>query len=211
MNPRSYFIDVYGRNTILEKTYFSMMSARLFNKYSLSSLSLAALSVGFLSCGGSGDTGEGDCLPTGSRLDMVVPITDEVNPEDRGDLTIQLTGNGSDLPLAKIQGAAASPAIPAETHMIYRRPSAEKASLKGNFVIAQGQITLPGPIVVIFYGSVQVDMDITYQASTKHEDTSGTCTGFVRFIGAVQEGGGAVAGTPWSGTTGNVYYHPTGN
>lgn len=187
------------------------MSARLFNKYSLSSLSLAVLSVGFLSCGGSGDTGEGDCLPTGSRLDMVVPIADEVNPENRTTLPIQLTGNGSDLPLAKIQGAAAEPAIPATTHMIYRRPSAEKASLKGNFVLAQGQITLPGPIVVIFYGSVQVDMDITYHASTKHETAQGTCTGSVSFISGVQEGAGAVAGNPWSGTAGTVYYYPTGN
>ena len=138
---------------------------------------------------------------------MVVPIADEINPDNHTTLTIQLTGNGSDLPLAKIQGAAAGTTIPATTHMIYRRPSAEKASLKGNFVLAQGQITLPGPIVVIFYGSVQVDMDITYHASTKHETAQGTCTGSVSFISGIQQGGGEIgAGNPWSGTNGSVYY-----
>ena len=149
MNTRSYFIDVRGRNTILEKLIFHYVCPFIQQVFSLFSVS------GGVVCRipvlrRQRRYGEGDCLPTGSRLDMVVPIADEVNPENRTTLTIQLTGNGSDLPLAKIQGAAAEPAIPATTHMIYRRPSAEKASLKGNFVLAQGQITLPGPIVVIF-------------------------------------------------------------
>ena len=80
------------------------MFARVFNKYSLSFLSLAAVSAGLLSCGGSGDSGEGTCLPSGSRLNMVVPITDQVNPDNASSLIIQLDGNDTDLPLAKIQG-----------------------------------------------------------------------------------------------------------
>ena len=66
--------------------------------------------------------------------------------------------------------------------------------------------------MVIFYGSVQVDMDITYHASTKHETAQGTCTGSVSFISGIQQGGGEIgAGNPWSGTNGSVYYYPTGN
>lgn len=64
------------------------MFARVFNKYSLSFLSLAAVSAGLLSCGGSGDSGEGTCLPSGSRLNMVVPITDQVNPDNASSLII---------------------------------------------------------------------------------------------------------------------------
>ena len=75
------------------------MFARVFNKYSLLSfLSLAAVSAGLLSCGGSGDSGEGTCLPSGSRLNMVVPITDQVNPDNASSLIIQLDGNDTDLP-----------------------------------------------------------------------------------------------------------------
>ena len=102
------------------------MFARVFNKYSLSFLSLAAVSAGLLSCGGSGDSGEGTCLPSGSRLNMVVPITDQVNLDNASSLIIQLDGNDTDLPLAKIQGAAAGTSIPATTHMVYRRTTAEK-------------------------------------------------------------------------------------
>ena len=188
------------------------MFARVFNKYSLSFLSLAAVSAGLLSCGGSGDSGEGTCLPSGSRLNMVVPITDQVNPDNASSLIIQLDGNDTDLPLAKIQGAAAGTFIPATTHMVYRRTTAEKASLVGNFVIAQGQVTLPGPIVVIFYGSVQVNMDITFNTSSKYETAEGTCTGNVSFVSGIQDGEGAiVAGNPWAGTDGTVFYYPTGN
>ena len=187
------------------------MVARLFNKYSLSFLSLAAVSAGLLSCGGSGDSGEGTCLPSGSRLDMAVPITDQINPANSSSLVIQLDGNDTDLPLAKIQGAAPGTTIPATTHMVYRRTSAEKGSLVGNFVIAQGQVTLPGPIVVIFYGSVTVNMDITFEASSKYETAKGTCTGTVSFISGVQDGeGDPVAGNPWAGTDGTVFYYPSG-
>jgi hypothetical protein len=129
---------------------------------------------------------------------MVVPITDQVNPDNASSLIIQLDGNDTDLPLAKIQGAAAGTSIPATTHMVYRRTTAEKASLVGNFVIAQGQVTLPGPIVVIFYGSVQVNMDITFNTSSKYETAEGTCTGNVSFVSGIQDGEGAiVAGNPW--------------
>lgn len=187
------------------------MVARLFNKYSLSLLSLTAVSAGFLSCGGSGDSGEGTCLPAGSRLDMNVPITDQVNPDNSGFLVLQLDGNDTDLPLAKIQGAAAGTSIPATTHMVYRRTSAEKGSLVGNFVIAQGQVTLPGPIVVIFYGSVSVNMDITFEASSKYDTAKGTCTGTVSFISGVQNGEGEIApGNPFAGTDGTVFYYPSG-
>ena len=90
--------------------------------------------------------------------------------------------------------------------------TAEKASLVGNFVIAQGQVTLPGPIVVIFYGSVQVNMDITFNTSSKYETAEGTCTGNVSFVSGIQDGEGAiVAGNPWAGTDGTVFYYPTGN
>ena len=153
------------------------MFARVFNKYSLSFLSLAAASAGLLSCGGSGDSGEGTCLPSGSRLNMVVPITDQVNPDNASSLIIQLDGNDTDLPLAKIQGAAAGTSI-----------------------------------VVIFYGSVQVNMDITFNTSSKYETAEGTCTGNVSFVSGIQDGEGAiVAGNPWAGTDGTVFYYPTGN
>lgn len=187
------------------------MLARSFNRYSLSSLSLAVLSAGLLSCGGGGDNGGGSCLPTGSTLNMVLDIADEVNPDNRGSFTIQLFGNDTDLPEAKIQGAAADPAIPAMTHMVYRRENATAAYLKGNFILAQGQITLPGPIVLIFYGTAQVNMNITFNASTEYENATGTCTGTVEFVSGQQQGGDIVAGNPWRGTEGRVNYQPNSN
>lgn len=159
------------------------MFACSFNKYTFSSLSLALLSVGFLSCGGGGGGDTGSCLPAGSRLDLLMTVTNQDDPTQVGPFTMQLTGNGSDVPIVSVNGAGQDPTNPTMSHVVYRRTSVTAATLDGQFSLATGQFTLPGPIVVTTYDKVFVSVTIAYNASAMNERTDGTCTGTVKVLG----------------------------
>lgn len=180
------------------------MFACSFNKYALSSLSLALLSVGFLSCGGGGDDNSGSCLPVGSQLNMIVPIINQVD-QSRGSFPIQLTGNGSDVPVASLGGAGQDPSNPTLSHVVYRRTSPKDATLDGQFELATGQYTIPGPIIITTYDKMFVSMQISYNASSTNETTTGTCTGTLRLLSYPPNG----VGDPvlWIGTEGTVGYY----
>lgn len=98
--PSKYsFIYVLTRRTeslSLKKIFFFMFS-RLTNRCVLSSLSAAALSLGLFSCGGSGSSGDGESLPSGTMLDLSASLSTEdgLGPWN---IIVKLTGNGSDLP-----------------------------------------------------------------------------------------------------------------
>lgn len=185
------------------------MPACSFNKYTFSSLSLALLSVGLLSCGGGGDNASsGDCLPAGSQLSMVVPVVNQVDPAaHRGSVPVQLFGNGSDVPVGSVSGATPGTTAPANLYVLYRRTSVKDASLDGNFSLATGQYTLPGPIIITTYDTVFVNMKITYNASSMNDRASGTCTGTMRLL--TFPNGVGQNPVEWLGTEGTVGYNPS--
>lgn len=179
------------------------MPAQLFNKYSCSSLMMALATTVLLSCGGGGSN-SGSALPAGSQFDMTVPITFEDNAQ-RSELVIQLLGNDTDKPYGSLNGSGADGSALEPTYVLYRRNSPTQATLDGSFVVKAGKITLPGPIVIEFYDTLSVKMNITYNASTMYEDATGTCAGRLYFEGTAWAGNVGI-GRPAAGTEGTVNY-----
>ncbi|MFR4222920.1 MAG: ATP-binding cassette domain-containing protein [Akkermansia sp.] len=163
--PQIFFylcVDAPDGITILEENLFFMFS-RLTNRCVLSSLSAAALSLGLFSCGGSGSSGDGESLPSGTMLDERFSFHGRwARPWN---IIVKLTGNGSDLPQVSINAASSNESAPMNIASVVCRRTGSSAILRGNFTITSGQWTAPGPIVVTNRDKAFIDANISFNTS----------------------------------------------
>lgn len=174
------------------------MFSRLTNRCVLSSLSAAALSLGLFSCGGSGSSGDGESLPSGTMLDLVASLYTDggVGPWN---IIVKLTGNGSDLPLVSINAASSSESSPMNIASVVYRRLGSSAILRGNFKIVSGQWTQEGPIIVTNRDEVFIDAHISFSSPNEYETCDGTFTGSITYIPDNEE-------QDWTATEGTVKY-----
>ena len=167
------------------------MFSRLTNRCVLSSLSAAALSLGLFSCGGSGSSGDGESLPSGTMLDLSASLSTEdgLGPWN---IIVKLTGNGSDLPQVSINAASSNESAPMNIASVVYRRTGSSAILRGNFTITSGQWTAPGPIVVTNRDKAFID--------------GGTFTGSITYQVPVQNDEGGFEAQDWTATEGTVSY-----
>lgn len=206
--PSKYsFIYVLTRRTeslSLKKIFFFMFS-RLTNRCVLSSLSAAALSLGLFSCGGSGSSGDGESLPSGTMLDLSASLSTEdgLGPWN---IIVKLTGNGSDLPQVSINAASSNESAPMNIASVVYRRTGSSAILRGNFTITSGQWTAPGPIVVTNRDKAFVDANISFNTSNERESCGGTFTGSIIYQVPVENDEGGFEAQDWTATEGTVSY-----
>lgn len=203
-DPFKYsFIYVLTRRTeslSLKKIFFFMFS-RLTNRCVLSSLSAVALSFGLFSCGGSGGSGDGESLPSGTMLDLSASLfSDGAGPWN---VIIKLAGNGSDLPLVSINAASSSDASPLNIASVVYRRTGSSAILRGNFTVRSGQWTAPGPIVMTNKDKVFVDAVISFDSSEKREACRGTFAGSITYEVFLED---EEEWQSWTATEGTVSY-----
>lgn len=181
------------------------MFSRLTNRCVLSSLSAAALSLGLFSCGGSGSSGDGESLPSGTMLDLSASLSTEdgLGPWN---IIVKLTGNGSDLPQVSINAASSNESAPMNIASVVYRRTGSSAILRGNFTIISGQWTAPGPIVVTNRDKAFVDANISFNTSNERESCGGTFTGSIIYQVPVENDGGEVEAQDWTATEGTVSY-----
>ncbi|UQT45326.1 hypothetical protein M5E88_03470 [Akkermansia muciniphila] len=113
------------------------MFSRLTNRCVLSSLSAAALSLGLFSCGGSGSSGDGESLPSGTMLDLSASLSTEdgLGPWN---IIVKLTGNGSDLPQVSINAASSNESAPMNIASVVYRRTGSSAILRGTSRLLPG-------------------------------------------------------------------------
>lgn len=123
-------------------------------------------------------------------------------------IIVKLTGNDSDLPLASINAASSNESAPMNmASVVYRRENgSSSATLRGNFTIASGQLTVPGPIVVTNRDKAFIDANISFSSSNKRESCSGTFTGSITYQVPVRNDEGEVEAQDWTATEGTVSY-----
>lgn len=181
------------------------MFSRLTNRCVLSSLSAAALSLGLFSCGGSGSSGDGESLPSGTMLDLSASLSTEdgLGPWN---IIVKLTGNGSDLPQVSINAASSNESAPMNIASVVYRRTGSSAILRGNFTITSGQWTAPGPIVVTNKDKAFIDANISFNTSNERESCGGTFTGSITYQVPVENDEGGFEVQDWTATEGTVSY-----
>lgn len=181
------------------------MSVQLFNRCFCGSLILTAVSVGLLSCGGGADQGNGSPLPSGSQLDMSIPVTSDAGAQFTCNL--QVFGNNTDLPLVKVNASSGTGSANERTLFIYRRSGNSKtATVSATLEFMSGQVVLPGPIVRQYYNDAIVEMTITFDDPSAGKDTAGTCSGTAYITASTDVGGAELIVIPYRGTQGTVKY-----
>lgn len=167
--------------------------------------SAAALSLGLFSCGGSGSSGDGESLPSGTMLDLSASLSTEdgLGPWN---IIVKLTGNGSDLPQVSINAASSNESAPMNIASVVYRRTGSSAILRGNFTITSGQWTAPGPIVVTNRDKAFIDANISFNTSNERESCGGTFTGSITYQVPVQNDEGGFEAQDWTATEGTVSY-----
>lgn len=157
------------------------------------------------SCGGSGGSGDGESLPSGTMLDLSASLSTEdgLGPWN---IVVKLTGNGSDLPLVSINAASSNESAPMNIASVVYRRTGSSAILRGNFTITSGQWTAPGPIVVTNRDKAFVDANISFNSSNERESCGGTFTGSITYQVPVENDEGEEEAQNWTATEGAVSY-----
>lgn len=162
------------------KKSVSLMFSRLMNRCVFSSLSVVAVSFGLFSCGGGSDSGDGDSLPDATMLDLSASLTSPTAASP-WPLILKLVGNGSDLPGVSINAASSNESSPLNVASVVYRRTGRTAILRGNFTVASGQWTEPGPVIVTNRDKIFVNANISFASDRADENCGGSFTGSISY------------------------------